>query len=1083
MGANHSRFKRKFIFTAITSALLVSAGHTAAQDQMEEEVIVRGIRSSLERSLDIRRESTQLVEAITADDIGKMPDQNITESLQRLPGIQIDRRDGEGTRVRIRGLDQNVTLLNGETFTSGLEYFQLGEWKQEFDSSLEGIPSELLGGVNVYKSPIASMVEGGMGGTIDLKTRNAFDLSELLVAGNVKVDQGADSSSAKPSAFIVVGNNFDDKFGIIASLSASQKTVHTDQIQNHSRENTAVRCTEGGEWNSETLACSDGQSYFAPGMFYAMDTEQERERIGASINMQFKATDALELGYDLFYSAIDIENASYVVKHPMNTDSAAGIDETASYTIDSSNPIGVLKSGRINTPGTETNAAGEVTSTEAFNHALKASFDNGGKFRFDLQLNASSSDLESRAGYADSRFSEYGMRAYVGADASAATGWNGTTVNPSPGGDSDRYWNYTADDQPKLDYGSATWLADPNYHTYKSHWALGSDVKSDTMAFRADFAYDLEYADLKTIKFGTRFAEEDTDFKELRFLTDFSRTTGVMTPNLYNEDGSLAQATTFDTGTAPNSTYAGAAESVYYDLCGNGGIPSGNECDIDGDGLDDNQPFGPYGYFLDAAIGIKGYELTTSDGTNMGDFLYGTTGGSRWGNSPGYLPWQTFTPQPNNGTISQDGLGSAGDASRYIVKDDFFRSGGYKNNTVAFQDADRIVKDPAAWIDSIAPDSPAELFEVPLESWEIKETTTAFYAEADFEGDSVPYTLNIGARLVGTEVDVTSAVTTPESSVWSIATDGWNSQGVLLTWDTETTTKTYWDFLPSANFVLDTSDSTKIRFSAAKVIARPGLQQLGKGYSKNFTRTDPTPDDPNNGDDYYAFTGGSTGNPNLDPYRASQADFSLEWYFGEMGYVSGTVFVKAVESFLAGATRIVEGEDDSPSGSSFGGVSSIENGDGGSVNGLELATMYAWENGFGVTANYTYSTSKASISTTTNPSVGLPGISENSVNLIGFYENDTISARVAYTWRDEFVSPDRATFDVGGLENGATEFFDAYGQWDANITWDVIDNLSLTAEAINITGSDQSSYLAYPNQPMTYSSQEPRVVLGLNFRL
>ncbi|SMF33600.1 TonB-dependent receptor [Alteromonadaceae bacterium Bs31] len=1079
MGASNIRFKKKLIVTAISSALLVSAGQLAAQDQMEEEVIVRGIKSSLERSLDIKRESTQLVEAITADDIGKMPDQNVTESLQRLPGIQIDRRDGEGTRVRIRGLDQNVTLLNGETFTSGLEYFQLGEWKQEFDSSLEGIPSELLGGVSVYKSPVASMVEGGMGGTIDLKTRNAFDLNELLVAGNIKVDQGLDSSSAKPNAFFVVGNNFDDKFGVIASVSGSQKVVHTDYIQNFSRENSAIRCTEGGTWDADTTSCSAGQSYIAPGMFYAMDTQQERERLGASLNMQWRVSDSFELGYDLFYSTIDIENAQYTVKHPMNTDGAAGVDETKPYSINSSNMIGVLERGSVVTPGTETNTAGEVTSTEAFNHALKAHFDNGGKFRFDLQLNASNSDLEGRAGYADSRFSEYAMRAYVGASESA-TGWNGTVVNPSPGGDSDRYWDYKSGDQPSLTYGNANWLSNPDYHTYKSHWALGSNVESDTTAFRADFEYDLEYIDLKTIKFGGRYAQEETDFEELRFLTDFSRTTGVMTPNLYNSDGSLAQATTFDTSTAPDSTYAGVAESVYYDLCGNGGIPDGQTCDIDGDGEDDNQPYGPWGYFLDAAIGVKGYELTTSTGANLGDLLYGTTGGGRWSNSPGYLAWQTYTAQPDNGTISQEGAGSSGDSSRYIVKDDFFRSGGYSASTVAFQDAGLIVKDPAAWINSIAPNSPTQAFEVPLESWKVKQSTTAFYAEADFEGESVPYTLNVGARLVGTEVDVTAAVTTPESSIWSIATDGWNSQGVLLTWDTETTSKTYWDMLPSMNFVLDTSDNMKIRFSAAKVIARPGLQALGKGYQKNFTRVD---DDPNPGDTYYMFTGGTTGNPDLDPYRATQADAGIEWYFGEMGYVSGTVFVKAVESFLAGATRTVEGEDDSPSGSSFGGVTSIENGDGGSVNGLELATMYSWDNGLGFTANYTYSTSKASAGSTTNPNIGLPGISENSINLIGFYENEVISARIAYTWRDEFVSPDRPTFDVGGLESGATEFFDAYGQWDANITWDVLDKLSLTAEAINIAGSNQSSYLAYPSQPMTYSSQEPRVVLGLSFRL
>ena len=136
-------FKKKIMATTI-AAMTGFNGFALAQDTdsgVMEEVLVRGIKGSLERSIDVKRNSSQLVEAITADDIGKMPDQNVAESLQRLPGIQIDRNNGEGTKVRIRGLDQNITLLNGGTFISGMEYFQLGEAKQEFDSSLEGIPS------------------------------------------------------------------------------------------------------------------------------------------------------------------------------------------------------------------------------------------------------------------------------------------------------------------------------------------------------------------------------------------------------------------------------------------------------------------------------------------------------------------------------------------------------------------------------------------------------------------------------------------------------------------------------------------------------------------------------------------------------------------------------------------------------------------------------------------------------------------------------------------------------------------------------------------------------------------------------
>ncbi len=1069
-------FKKKLMVTTIASMAGFSGLSVAQNNEsgVVEEVLVRGIKGSLERSIDVKRNSSQLVEAITADDIGKMPDQNVAESLQRLPGIQIDRNNGEGTKVRIRGLDQNITLLNGGTFISGMEYFQLGEAKQEFDSSLEGIPSELLGGVEVYKTPKASVVEGGLGGVINLKTRDAFDLREPLVAANIKADYGLDAEDAQPSGFLVLGNNWDDKFAAILSLSASKKTVHSDSIQSFSRENTAVRCTEGGTFDAETMMCSAGQSYFAPGMFYVTDSEAERERIGASLNLQWNITDAMQVGLDWFHSELDVKNRQYSVKHPMNTDGAAGIDESQPYVIDGSNPIGIVKSATFNVPGAETNSAGEVSEGTADNFALRLKHDNGGKLRFSGDVAYAESELEQRAGYSDTRFSPYAMTTWTG---ESDNGWSHSNVNVGTGTAS-RSFNFDSGSRPSFAFANPAWLSDPSFLTYKSHWALGADIEQESFAVRGDVEYDIEVGHLKKITFGFRYAEDEADFRELRYLSDFSKTEGAMTPNRYDENGNLIAASTFDPSVNPGAGGAGIQEAVYHDLCGNGGIVAGRECDIDGDGLDDNQPFGPWGYFMDAAIGLKAFELTTSDGTNMAEALYGPdirTGDqdaphdtatnnhfNRWGGSPGVIPWETYLMNPD----------------RAIALNNFFPSGGYQSN-VMMEDANKIAADVEGWIDAITPNTPGQWFQVPLESWNVKETTTAFYGEADFEGDNVPYTLNIGVRVVQTEVEVSSAETTPESSLWSIATDSWNSQGVLLNDNVFTVkTKEYWDVLPSLNFVLDTTDETKLRFSASRVIARPDLQTLGKGFAKNFTRED----DPDFGT-YFRFTGGSSGNPGLDPYRATQADVAYEWYFDDLGLVSAGAFVKAVDSFLAGETRLEFGVDTGPNGGSLGSVSRTVNGSGGSVKGLEFTAQKAFENGFGATFNYTFSDSTADVSSTTHGNLGLPGISEHAFNLIGFYENDSISARIAYTWRDEYLSPFRSTYGVIGLENGASEFFDDYGQWDANITYDLNENFSFTAEAINITGEEQTSYLGYAGQTMTYTSQEPRVVLGVNYRM
>lgn len=1111
---------RKLLITSIAAAVAGVSPASYAQDDggALEEVIVRGIRSSLERSIDIKRESNQIVEAITADDIGKMPDQNVAESLQRLPGIQIDRRDGEGTKVRIRGLDQNITLLDGEIFTSGLEYYQLGEWKQEFNNSMEGVPSELLSGVEVYKTPTADLVEGGMGGVINLKTRKALDLEEMLFAVNVKADQGQDSADVQPSGFVVWGNNFNDSFAAIASVSMTKKTVQTDFMQNFSRENSAVRCTGGGTFDGSTLTCDVGQSYLVPGMWYVMDTSQERERLGASVNLQFRATDALEFSLDWFHNELDITNVQYVVKHPMNTDNATGIDETQAYTIDASHEVGVVTSATITLPDTETNTAGERAEATSDNFALNMQFDSGGVTRLNVNLKGSSAELDSSAGYADSRFSPYSMRRWTG---NGNTGWEGLPVNPDPNyATTSRSYTYVAGTKPSLNYTNSAWLSDPDYHTYKSHWALGSAVDTDTLAIRGDLEWDIGLADLKTLTFGVRQAEEETKFDELRWLTDFSQSTNVQTPNIFDTNGNLVQAETFDPATPPQAgtINAGIAEAVYYDLCGNGGIPEGNGCDINGDGYDDNQPYGPYGYFHDAAIGSKVYDLTErvyavanpdpvspghtdaptaytpnangfgavqNDGDGRGDYverglsyaLWDAAGadfalGSRWADSPGYLPWQTYTDQTGNGVI-----GATGDASRYIRVTDFFPSGGYSNNNIVFQNGDQIAADPEGWMQNvIAPYAPGSWFQVPTESWKIKQTTTAFYGMADFEGNTIPYSMNVGIRVVDTKVDVTHAVTTPESALWTLASDSWNSQGVLLDWDVVTDSTDYWDILPSLNFVLDTSDTTKIRFSASRVIARPNLQDLGRGLLLNFTRVD-TPYT------YFGFTGGSGGNPELEPYRATQADVAYEWYFSDLGLMSIAAFTKAVESFIASRTQLEFHADAGPGGGRLGGINKPFNGSGGSVSGLEFTYQDGWDNGFGFAFNYTYSKSDADVSTTLNTGLGLPGVSKTAYNLMGYFENDIIGARLSYTWRDNYLSPFRAAYDYGGLENGGAEFYNDYGQWDASVNWDVLENLSVTFQALNITGEANSSYFAYPNNPMTYTSQEPRILVGVTFRL
>src|SRR3990170_5079294 len=151
----------------------------AADDTSEtptDEIVVTGGRASLRSAQAIKKNSDQMVDSIVAVDIGKLPDVNVAEALQRISGIQITRNRGEGSSVAIRGLTQVRTEINGRDSFSATDGRAL---------SFEDIPSELLAGIDVYKNPSARLIEGGIGGTINLRTRMPFDAPGLVVSASV----------------------------------------------------------------------------------------------------------------------------------------------------------------------------------------------------------------------------------------------------------------------------------------------------------------------------------------------------------------------------------------------------------------------------------------------------------------------------------------------------------------------------------------------------------------------------------------------------------------------------------------------------------------------------------------------------------------------------------------------------------------------------------------------------------------------------------------------------------------------------------------------------------------------------------
>src|SRR3954468_8760243 len=171
---NNRGFKRKIIASAIASyAAFGICTQAIAQDQTTEEIVVTGVRAALTSAMETKRNSSGVVEVINAEDIGKFPDTNMAESLQRVPGVSIDREGGEGKFVTVRGFGAgfNITTLNGRQLTSE---------DTNSDFEFDTLGADMVRGLVINKSGSAIAESGGIGATIDIKTPRPLEVGDKI---------------------------------------------------------------------------------------------------------------------------------------------------------------------------------------------------------------------------------------------------------------------------------------------------------------------------------------------------------------------------------------------------------------------------------------------------------------------------------------------------------------------------------------------------------------------------------------------------------------------------------------------------------------------------------------------------------------------------------------------------------------------------------------------------------------------------------------------------------------------------------------------------------------------------------------
>ena len=266
------------------------------QQQQIEEVVVRGIRGSLDAALREKRSKANLTEIINAEDIGKLPDENVAEVLENIPGVQITRNAGIGAGVSVRGSNQNRIEINGRGTTPSSD--------GRGGISFSDLPSELVRSLNVVKVPTADLVEGSLGGTIDVKTYRGLSLKEPLRVFRPVSEYAGNSERWNENFSTTLGQKFTTDYGdvgAIITLSYSDKTVREDSL----RVSPGVRRTTGNPPGRRSQLDFDGDGindpYYRPGVgdqIYGLD---EREIFSASSSFAWQASNSLQLFFEGTY--------------------------------------------------------------------------------------------------------------------------------------------------------------------------------------------------------------------------------------------------------------------------------------------------------------------------------------------------------------------------------------------------------------------------------------------------------------------------------------------------------------------------------------------------------------------------------------------------------------------------------------------------------------------------------------------------------------------------------------------------------------------------------------------------------------
>jgi len=310
----------------------------------------------------------------------------------------------------------------------------------------------------------------------------------------------------------------------------------------------------------------------------------------------------------------------------------------------------------------------------------------------------------------------------------------------------------------------------------------------------------------------------------------------------------------------------------------------------------------------------------------------------------------------------------------------------------------------------------------------VKETNKDLYSQFNYEKSG--FRGNFGVRYANTGDDASYFLSTDSGTTY-----------------TPTTTHTsYGKFLPSFNVAYDLDSTKTLRFSAARVLARPRYADLAGATSL----------------DKQKFTG-SGGNPHLKPYESTNLDLAAEWNYSKDSMVGGEVFFRDVSNYVVSVTndRLIDGQTYS--------ISSPVNASSAKVTGVSVMWQQNLWYGFGLQSNYTYATAD------TGAGLNLPYLSHNTFNVIPYFESGPFSARAVYSWRSQYFTA------IGRLNS--QDFTDQYKQLDLSGSYQINKQVSVVASATNLLDETYYQFSGTKDAPTAFYKNGRTFVLGLNFKL